>query len=78
MTENHVTYRGSMKDTNIIQLPAEWQGKVDLETISIQLTPIGGYQELFDEKIEWAQRVIVKTASASKIHCYYTINATLL
>ena len=78
MTENHVTYRGSMKDTNIIQLPAEWQGKVDLETISIQLTPIGGYQELFIEKIEWAQRVIVKTASASKIHCYYTINATLL
>ena len=45
MSENHVTYRGSMKDTNIIQLPAEWQGKVDLETISIQLTPIGGYQE---------------------------------
>ena len=78
MTENHVTYRGSMKDTNIIQLPAEWQGKVDLETISIQLTPIGGYQELFVEKLEWAQRLIVKTASASKIHCYYTINATLL
>ena len=78
MTENNVTYRGSMKDTNIIQLPAEWQGKVDLETISIQLTPIGGYQELFVEKLEWAQRVIVKTASASKIHCYYTINATLL
>ena len=78
MTENHVTYRGSMKDTNIIQLPAEWQGKVDLETISIQLTPIGGYQELFVEKLEWAQRIIVKTASASKIHCYYTINATLL
>jgi len=78
MCENHVTYRGSMKDTNIIQLPAEWQGKVDLETISIQLTPIGGYQELFVEKLEWAQRVIVKTASASKIHCYYTINATLL
>ena len=78
MNENHVTYRGSMKDTNIIQLPAEWQGKVDLETISMQLTPIGGYQELFVEKLEWAQRVIVKTASASKIHCYYTINATLL
>ena len=78
MTENHVTYRGSMKDTNIIQLPAEWQGKVDLETIPIQLTPIGGYQELFVEKLEWAQRVIVKTASASKINCYYTINATLL
>jgi len=78
MSENHVTYRGSMQDTNIIQLPAEWQGKVDLETISIQLTPIGSYQELFVEKIEWAQRVVVKTASASKIHCYYTINATLL
>ena len=40
MSENHVTYRGSMKDTNIIQLPAEWKGKVDLETISVSLTPI--------------------------------------
>mgnify|MGYP005744521625 CR=1 FL=1 len=67
MSENHVTYRGS-----------EWKGKVDLETISVSLTPIATYQELFVEKIEWAERVIVKSASASKIHCYYTIDATLL
>ena len=50
MTDNHVTYRGSMKDTNIIQLPAEWKGKVDLETISVSLTPIATYQELFVDK----------------------------
>ena len=78
MTENHVPSRGSMKHTNIIQLPIEWKGKVDLETISVSLTRIQSYQELFVEKIEWAERVIVKYASASKIHCYYTINATLL
>ena len=78
MSENYVTYRGSMKDTNVIQLPVEWKGKVDLETISVSLTPIQSYQELYVEKIEWAERVIVKSASASKIHCYYTINATLL
>ena len=53
MSENYVTYRGSMKDTNIIQLPAEWKGKVDLETISVSLTPIQSYQELYVEKIEW-------------------------
>ena len=78
MSENYVTYRGSMKDTNIIQLPVEWKGKVDLETISVSLTPIGTYQELYVQKIEWAERVIVKSASASAINCYYTINATLL
>ena len=78
MNENYVTYRGSKKDTNIIQLPAEWKGKVDLETISVSLTPIASYQELYVEKIEWAERVIVKSASASAINCYYTINATLL
>ena len=78
MNENYVTYRGSMKDTNVIQLPAEWKGKVDLETISVSLTPIQSYQELYVEKIEWAERVIVKSASASAINCYYTINATLL
>jgi len=78
MSENHVTYRGSMKDTNIIQLPVEWKGKVDLETISVNLTPIATYQELYVEKIEWGERVVVKSASASQINCYYTINATLL
>ena len=78
MSENYVTYRGSMKDTNIIQLPAEWKGKVDLETISVSLKPIATYQELFVDKIEWAERVVVKSASASKIHCYYTLTATLL
>ena len=78
MSENYVTYRGSMKDTNVIQLPVEWKGKVDLETISVSLTPIATYQELYVEKIEWAERVIVKSASASAINCYYTINATLL
>ena len=78
MSENYVTYRGSMKDTNVIQLPVEWKGKVDLETISVSLTPISTYQELYVEKIEWAERVIVKSASASAINCYYTINATLL
>ena len=65
MSENYVTYRGSMKDTNVIQLPVEWKGKVDLETISVSLTPIASYQELYVEKIE-AERVIVKSASASK------------
>ena len=78
MSENYVTYRGSMKDTNVIQLPVEWKGKVDLETISVSLTPIASYQELYVEMIEWAERVIVKSASASRIHCYYTINATLI
>ena len=78
MTENHVTYRGSMKDTNVIQLPVEWKGKVDLETISVSLTPIASYQELYVEKIEWAERVVVKSASASLINSYYTINATFL
>ena len=78
MSENYVTYRGSMKDTNIIQLPVEWKGKVDLETISVSQTPIATYQELYVEKIEWAERVIVKSASASAINCYYTINSTLL
>ena len=78
MSENHVTYRGSMKDTNIIQLPAEWKGKVDLETISVTLTPIGMYQELYVDTIKWCKQVIVKSQSGGRISCYYTVNATLL
>ena len=43
MSDNRVTYHGTMKDTTIINLPDEWANKVDLETLSVTLTPIGSF-----------------------------------
>lgn len=78
MSDNRVTYHGTMKDTTIINLPKEWTDKVDMDTLSITLTPIGSYQELYVESIQWGKQVIVKSQSGGHISCYYNVNATLL
>jgi hypothetical protein len=68
-----VYVRGKLKDSNIIELPEYWRKLVDPETITITLTPIGAYQELYVDEIEWGTRIIIKTNSGSSINCYYTV-----
>ena len=54
-----VYYRGRLEANNVIELPDYWKGLVDAETITVNLTPHGSYQELFVKKIEWGARIIV-------------------
>lgn len=70
-----VYYRGKLENSNIIDLPEYWNGLIDPETITVQLTPFGSYQELFVEKIEWGRRVTIKNREGSAINCYYIVNA---
>ena len=69
-----VYVRGKLIDSNIIQLPKYWINLVDPETITINITPFGFYQELFVEKIEWASKIIIKNNTGSSINCYYTVS----
>ena len=68
-----VYVRGKLKGSNVIELPEYWRKLVDPETITVNLTPIGSYQELYVDKIEWGTRVTIKTNSGSSINCYYTV-----
>ena len=77
MSDNRVTYHGTMKDTTIINLPKEWTDKVDMDTLSITLTPIGSYQELYVESIKWGKQVVVKSQSGGPINAYYSVNTLL-
>lgn len=70
-----VYFRGTLKDSNYIQLPEYWRNLVDLETIGVTLTPIGVYQELFVEKIEWGSRITVKNNLGGPINCSFTVFA---
>ena len=74
--ENGVYFRGTMKDSNIINLPDYWEGLVDVDSITVHLTPMGVWQDLFVEKINWGKQVIVKSASGGVVNAYYTVNAT--
>jgi hypothetical protein len=67
--------RGKLKGTNIIKLPKYWKGLVDPDTITVTITPIGQYQELFVEKINGCEEIIVKSNAANSINCHYYIMA---
>lgn len=70
-----VYLRGKLEGNNIIQLPEYWKDLVDAETIGVTLTPIGVYQELFVEKIEWGSRIIVKNNLSGPINCSFVVFA---
>ena len=68
-----VYVRGKLKDDNVIKLPEYWRGLVDPESIDVSLTPLGNFQELFVERIEWGSQVVVKNAAGGSINCSYVV-----
>lgn len=67
-----VYIRGTTKSGKI-ELPDYWKGLVDIETISVHLTPIGTWQSLYFEKLEWQKYVIIKNADGGPTNCSYQI-----
>ena len=74
--EAAVYVRGMLKNSNIIELPEYWKGLVDPESITVTLTPVGSYQELYIKNIEWGQKVTVLNSTSGPIHCFYSIWAS--
>lgn len=72
--EHAVYFRGKLDDSNSINLPPYWKFLVREETISVNLTPIGSYQQLYITDVN-AQYVKIKENSDKKISCYYMVYA---
>lgn len=70
-----VYLRGKLNDSNVIELPDYWRDLVDAETIGVTLTPIGVYQELFVDRIEWGSRIIIKNNLGGPIKCGFVVFA---
>lgn len=68
-----VYVRGTLKSKNVIELPDYWINLVHAESITVNLSPVGQYQELFVEKIECGTKVYIKNNSGSDINCHYTV-----
>ena len=68
-----VYIRGKLNDNSVIILPDYWKELVDLDGITVSLTPFGVYQELFVKSIENG-RVIVSNNAAGPVNCYYCIH----
>jgi hypothetical protein len=72
--ENGVYFRGKIKEESYITLPEYWGGLVDPESITVQLTSIGHYQELFYEIVEWGTKIKVSNNAGSSINCSYLVH----
>ena len=70
--------RGKVPPDGIIELPTFWDGLVNKEDMSISLTPIGSWQELYVESIKWGRQVIVKNNAGGQINADYYIVARRL
>jgi hypothetical protein len=71
--EAAVYYRGKLEGSNYIELPEYWKGLVDSETITVQLTPIGHYQELYYEIVDWSTKIKVLNNAGGSINCSYIV-----
>jgi len=68
-----VYHRGNLKGNNYIELPEYWKGLVDSETITVQLTPIGVYQELYYEMSDWGTKIKVLNNQGGAVNCSYLV-----
>ena len=70
--ENGVYVRGKVTGSNKIHLPDFWINLVDFDSITVNLTPIGKYQQLFVENIEGLE-ITIANARDSDMNFFYTV-----
>jgi hypothetical protein len=73
--EHSVYCRGKVLNTDVIELPQEWTGLVDEETITVSLTPIGAHQDIIVKRIG-ENKVFLQAKGGMPIHCFYHIFGT--
>ena len=66
---------GIVKIDGVIELPDHMVGNIDPETLCVQLTPIGVFQELFVDRIEYGAKIIIRNGAGGPINAYYHVHA---
>ena len=72
--ESAVYFRGVVKNEKIIKLPHYWKDLVHINSITIQLTPIGSHQDVIVKR--WDDETIyLQSNGGMPIHCFYHVYA---
>jgi hypothetical protein len=72
--EASVYIRGRVKNKTEIHLPEYWKGLVDIDTITVNLTPIGAHQDVIIKR--WDEsKVYLQAKGGMPIDCFYHIMA---
>jgi len=72
--EASVYVRGRITSQTEITLPDYWKNLVDVNTITVNLTPIGVHQEVFVQRWD-CEKVYLHTNGGMPIDCFYHIMA---
>jgi hypothetical protein len=70
--EHSVFVRGKLTNNNTIDLPDYWPYLVDNNTITVTITPIGSYQQLYVQSVE-NNTVTIANNNNMPINCYYYV-----
>ena len=70
--ENGVYVRGMLSGKNIIELPEYWTNLVDYSSITVNLTPMSRFAQLYVEKIE-DNKVFVSDDAMNPIKCFFVV-----
>ena len=67
--------RGRVRGEKIIKLPDYWKDLVDVESISVQLQPIGAHQDVIVKR--WDEQFIhLQAQGGMPANCFYHVYAT--
>jgi len=72
--ENGVYFRGKLKNDKTILLPEYWRNLINIDTITVQLQPIGAHQDIIVKRWD-AEKVELQSKPGIPIHCFYHIFA---
>lgn len=73
--EYGVYFRGKLTDKNYIEVPKFWDNLINLESITVHLTPRRIYQELYVKSIEWGKIIHIVNNLGGPIDCDYVVYA---
>lgn len=71
---NDVYIRGKVVNKTKIELPSYWKDFVDMDSISVQLQPIGAHQDVIVKRID-EDYIYLQAKGGMPINCYYHVFA---
>ena len=72
--EAGVYYRGRLKNEKMIRLPSYWKGLVNIDTITVQLQPVGAHQNIIVKRWD-DEYVYLQAQGALPINCFFHVYA---
>jgi len=72
--EAGVYFRGRVKNSNEIKFPPYWKDLVHVESITVQLQPIGSHQDIIVKRWD-SEKVYLQSRGGMPIDCFYHVYA---